>query len=166
MNNDFHTDKVLERLGISLMAAGALLLVSFCVWNILPVKSQQANVAEIAAIPIVRPKNTRAWADLSVTAKSVLVVDTRDHEILFAKNEEQQLPLASITKVMSAITAKALSSAGEPPIIVTKQALTEDGDYGLRPEEKWKLNDLLKFSLVVSSNDGMRAIASVIGSQS
>lgn len=163
MNNDFHTDKLLERLGLSLMATGALLLIGFCTWNILPERPKEADAAEVAVVTMPQ-KNTRAWADLSVAAKSVLVYDTRDREILFAKNEEQQLPLASITKVMTAITAKALSTS-EHPIIVSRQALTEEGDYGLRTDERWKLNDLLKFSLVVSSNDGMRAIASVIGSQ-
>jgi len=47
--------------------------------------------------------------------------------------------------------------------IKTKDIL-EEGDSGLVVGENWKLKDLLDFSLITSSNDGMHAISSVLNS--
>ena len=43
-----------------------------------------------------------------------------------------------------------------------KDAILQEGDSGLVVGEKWKLKDLLDFSLIISSNDGIYAVAEAL----
>ncbi|MEQ1500034.1 MAG: serine hydrolase [Parcubacteria group bacterium] len=104
----------------------------------------------------------KVFAPVSLKAKSAYVYDVAQNKILFKKNELAQLPLASITKLMMALTASELLPK-DSKITIRKEFLEEEGNSGLLANESWKLKDLLDFSLIVSSNDGARSIASVIG---
>ncbi len=107
----------------------------------------------------------RSLGDVRIQAKSAYVFDVYNQRSLFEKNKNAQLPLASITKLMTALTALELSPHN-PKVAIKKEFLQEEGDSGLLVGETWNLKDLLDFSLVASSNDGVRSIASVIGSLS
>ncbi len=102
------------------------------------------------------------FKDVTLSAKSAYVFDVSKNEVIFKKNEFVQLPLASLTKLMMALTAADLFPK-DSKITIRKEFLEEEGDTGLLVGEAWKLRDLLDFSLLVSSNDGARSIASVIG---
>ena len=106
--------------------------------------------------------SSRAFDNLSLQAKSVYVFDLLKNKVLYEKNSLAQLPLASITKLMTALTAVELFPK-DTRITIRKEFLEEEGDTGLLSEESWKLKDLLDFSLIVSSNDGARSVASVVG---
>jgi D-alanyl-D-alanine carboxypeptidase (penicillin-binding protein 5/6) len=105
---------------------------------------------------------SRAFSGVVLEAKAAYVFDLSKNEVIFEKNKDSQLPLASLTKLMMALTATDLLPSNSH-ITIRKEFLQEDGDTGLLSEESWKLKDLLDFSLVVSSNDGARSIASVVG---
>lgn len=98
-------------------------------------------------------------------AKAAYVYDIRTQTVFFAKNENNRLPLASLTKVMSALVAEDLSPLYNI-VTVSEEALRAEGDSGLYRDEKWSLKDLLDFSLITSSNDGMRAVALSLGALS
>lgn len=102
---------------------------------------------------------------LELEAKSVYIYDSRTKQVIFAKNENERLPLASLTKVMSALVAKDISPAFGT-VTITSHALATEGDSGLLNDEKWSLEELLDFSLVSSSNDGIHAVALALGSLS
>ena len=95
-------------------------------------------------------------------AKSAYVFDIKENKVLYKKNEFIQLPLASLTKLMMALTASRLFPVNSK-VIIKKEFLSAEGDSGLFADESWRLSDLLDFSLMVSSNDGARSIASVVG---
>ncbi|MDB5194077.1 MAG: serine-type D-Ala-D-Ala carboxypeptidase D-alanyl-D-alanine carboxypeptidase [Parcubacteria group bacterium] len=101
---------------------------------------------------------------LTISAKAAYVYDIRTKTVLYAKSENERLPLASLTKVMSALVA--VDSADADTIVtISPEALKTDGDSGLLGGERWKLKDLLDFSLTSSSNDGIRAIGLAIGTK-
>jgi D-alanyl-D-alanine carboxypeptidase len=104
----------------------------------------------------------KIFSDVNLEAKAAYVFDVAKNEVIFKKNEFVQFPLASITKLMMALTATELIPKNSR-ITIKKEFLKEEGDTGLLADESWKLRDLLDFSLMVSSNDGARSIASVIG---
>ncbi len=102
------------------------------------------------------------YAKLELSAKSVYVWDIQTHRKLYGLNEQARLPLASVTKIMTALVA----SETLPPdthILVTDEDLLQEGDNSLYAQETWKLRDLLKFTLITSSNDGASAIARSVG---
>ncbi|MBI4155792.1 MAG: D-alanyl-D-alanine carboxypeptidase [Candidatus Zambryskibacteria bacterium] len=100
--------------------------------------------------------------NIRLEAKAAYVFDVAKGRVIFKKNENLQLPLASLTKLMTALTALELAPKNSQ-ITIKKEFLKEEGDTGLLPGETWKLKDLMNFSLVVSSNDGARSVASVVG---
>ncbi len=102
------------------------------------------------------------YGELKLQAKSVYVWDINAHKKLYGKEEEKQLPLASVTKMMMALVAVELLPS-DTKITIISIDLESEGDNGLFPGEKWALADLLNFTLISSSNDGASAIASVAG---
>ncbi len=81
---------------------------------------------------------------LSLEAEAAYVLDVRTGKALFAKNEESQLPLASLAKVMTALVSSDLSGGADTAVF--------DG-------EKWRVKELLDYTLMVSSNNGASALA-------
>ena len=94
--------------------------------------------------------------NISLEAESAYVLDVKNNKTLFSKNGEKKLPLASLTKIMSAIVLREHFGEGHT-IQIDSNALTMEGDNGLFINEKWDIGDLLSFSLITSSNDGIRA---------
>lgn len=99
-----------------------------------------------------------AFTAPNITAQAAYVYDLKTGQVLFAKNEEAQLPLASITKVATALVA-ARELGGSQTISIQEDALTPEGDSGLFAGEVWEVGDLIDFTLITSSNDGARALA-------
>ena len=100
------------------------------------------------------------FQNLSLQGKAFFVYDIKENNALYVKNEETQFPLASLTKVMTALIAEELSPEGML-ITIDSNALETEGDSGLVIGERWLLKDIIDLTLVSSSNDGARAIASV-----
>src|SRR3990167_382063 len=106
-------------------------------------------------VPISKPD---FFSNIKLEARSVFVFDTTNNKEIYSKNPDEILPLASIAKIMPVITA--LDILGEDYIVeISYSALMEQNDDGLKEGEKWKLKDLAEFSLITSSNDGIKAIA-------
>ncbi|MBL7045282.1 MAG: D-alanyl-D-alanine carboxypeptidase [Parcubacteria group bacterium] len=103
-----------------------------------------------------------AFEDISLEAKAAFVWDVNKREALYTFNEDTQLPLASLTKLMTAITADSILPEASV-ITIDNNSLKKEGDSGLFENERWSFKDLIKFTLMVSSNDGASAIASVAG---
>jgi len=102
------------------------------------------------------------FASVSLNATSAYVYDLQAGKTLYAKNATTSQPLASITKIMSAVTAS--EEMPEYAVVPVKTPfLSLSGDNGLYGNERWKLSNLLDFSLVTSSNDGIAAIAAATG---
>ncbi len=99
------------------------------------------------------------FGSISLAARAAYVLDVRTGSILYEKNAELQFPLASLAKVMSALVAYDI--APDATVTITPRALAAEGDSGLLREERWQLSDLIDFTLMTSSNDGARALASV-----
>jgi len=108
---------------------------------------------------------SNAFTNIEINSKSAYVFDVRENRAVFKKDEFVQMPLASITKLMTAVVA--VENVPEnSKITIKKEFLVADGDSGLLAGENWRLKDLLDFSLVASSNDGTYSIASVVGAMS
>lgn len=84
---------------------------------------------------------------LSLRAKSVAVYDSTTGKFIYTKNGNVQLPLASITKVMTSMSALRIAERMD-----TEKPVRFSGNW-------WNLVDLMKFALVSSSNSGVTSIA-------
>lgn len=98
-----------------------------------------------------------------INAKSYLVGDINTGEIILAKNEKMALPIASISKLMTAIVADENYGLSEE-VKVTDEAINTYGKQGrLLVGEIYKISEILYPLLLESSNDAAEAIAETVG---
>lgn len=102
------------------------------------------------------------FSDLEVLAKSAIVLDVSSGNVFYEKEPDKKWPLASITKLMTALVAKEIVTEGSV-IPITANALQQSGDNGLLLGEKFSYKKLSDLVLLMSSNDGAYALASVAG---
>lgn len=125
--------------------------------------TQAETIANAAVQEEIRAaKVVNAFANISLNAHAVYVAELKTGTVLFAKNENEKLPLASVTKLMTALVARERMSESAA-ITLTKDDLAAEGDSGLRPGESWRLGDILNVMLLVSSNDAAHAVAGFVG---
>jgi D-alanyl-D-alanine carboxypeptidase len=93
----------------------------------------------------------------AIEGKAAYVFDVVSGKSLYEKNSGAQLPLASLTKIMTILTALQ-TLPPDATVTITKDALSADGDNGLKAGEEWKVKDLADFTLIESANDGARAL--------
>lgn len=98
----------------------------------------------------------------SLSAKSILVKEIRG-QILLAKNAQEKKDVASLTKLMSAYLGFLLFKSDET-FVFDKESIDQEGEVGnFVIGEKVNRDDLLKASLVASSNDSIYLLAKKYG---
>jgi D-alanyl-D-alanine carboxypeptidase (penicillin-binding protein 5/6) len=114
--------------------------------------------------------NTVGWASaagedaLAVRSEAVVLMEYTTGEILFEKNPHQQLPPASITKMMVMLLVMEAVEAGEiklsDVVVATPEAARMGGSQiWLEPGEEMTVAELLKAVSIVSANDASYALA-------
>lgn len=98
-----------------------------------------------------------------VDAEAAVVYDVNQERILFEKNSQKKRPLASITKLMTALIAVETLKNGTH-IAISPESIAVEGDSGLFANESWDVGDLIHFTMLTSSNDGANALAASVGS--
>lgn len=98
------------------------------------------------------------FENLNLDAKSYAVYDDSQKKIISSKNLQSQLPLASLTKIMASLVALDLAPR-DYTIDIPKDNEKNFFDKTRVTPGKWRLDDLLRFTLVSSSNSGINVIA-------
>ncbi len=106
-------------------------------------------------------KNTTVQPKIS--AQSYIVGDLNTGEVILAKSQDQKYPIASMSKLMTALVTKEINTP-DNIATVTNRALSALGkNGGLRTGEKIKTTDLLYPLLLESSNDAAEVLAEHFG---
>lgn len=103
----------------------------------------------------------RDWSieEPQVEAKAAGIFDMNGEKFLYTKNINEKMPIASLTKIMTAIIALDNLSLDEI-ITVSKRAVMTEGENGrLVVGEKLSVEDLLYIMLIESSNDAAVALS-------
>ena len=100
-----------------------------------------------------------------IYSKNSILVDQKTGRVITSKDPDKQVPLASISKVMTFYVAQDAIKNGEVKkddlVTVDKKMLKVSGStMHLKEGEKVRFNELLKGLMIVSANDGAVAIAS------
>lgn len=112
------------------------------------------------AVPIQKDKLGFAG---SSTAASAIVVDTGTKTILFNKNKDEVRPLASISKLMSAMVLLDLPINWNVSTTKITDADYDGSDHNVNVGEEYTLNDLWHVALIGSSNMAIRALVRAVG---
>lgn len=93
-----------------------------------------------------------------VSAKAALVYDLSDNKILFDKNSKARLPMASLTKIMTAVVAIE-NKRSDDRYTVYKENLVGENVMGLTSGEVLSLENLLYGLILNSGNDAAEVLA-------
>lgn len=102
------------------------------------------------------------FLDIALASHAFSIYDTKNQKFIYKVNAEKVMPLASLAKVMSAILVLERVPA-DYVFTIDKSSLSQTGDNGLLVGERWGRDELLKFTLVASSNDAIHDIATETG---
>lgn len=109
------------------------------------------------------PVNSSAqFTGLSVSAASAILIEADTGRVLYEKNAEQPMAMASTTKMMTAWLTLEAAAVDDRIVTVTQEMLAEGSSLGLQPGWKIRLSQLAAGMLIVSGNDAARAAAIAI----
>ena len=133
-----------------------LSVVSVTLFALLIIGKNSLNKKEAA----LAKEKVNYFENINLKAKGVIVFDIINEREIFSKNGEVPLPLASLTKILTAIiTSEKLDD--NQKIKITDEYLTPEGDSKLIVGDTWQVADLRDFTLLTSSNDGAFALATI-----
>ena len=101
-----------------------------------------------------------------VQARAVLVADGRTGDVLYERNADKRMAMASITKLMTALVTLENARPGQM-VTVAPQAVAPGGSsIFLTAGERLRVRDLLAAALIQSANDSAFALAAEVGNGS
>lgn len=101
--------------------------------------------------------------EVKLYALSAVLLDATNNRILYEKNADQIMPMASTTKIMTAIIALESGNMDDVVTVSKKAASMPKVHLGMREGEQYYLKDLMKSLMLESHNDSAVAIAEHIG---
>ncbi len=110
-----------------------------------------------------RPFKKEGVIELNLTSKIAFAEDLDSQKLLYSQGTEKRWPIASISKLMTAVIA--MEKLGPDKIATISQTAIDTeglaGDFKLN--EKYSIRDMVKIMLFVSSNDAAVAISEFYG---
>lgn len=100
---------------------------------------------------------------IGVSAKSAILIEAESGEVIWSKNSDQRLPMASTTKIMTALVAIESGDVKRTVSVSPKAVGVEGSSVYLYANEKLTLEDLIYAMLLESANDAAAAIAIEVG---
>lgn len=135
------------------------LLAFVCVVSIFPLNMnvQLGNATRVKA-------KTESQEKLKISAKAGLLLDYETGNILFEKNSNERLPIASMTKIATlAVLFDAISKGTlkeSDDVVVSKKAAHVGGSSAfLDTGSSYKVGELIKSVIIASANDSSVALA-------
>jgi serine-type D-Ala-D-Ala carboxypeptidase (penicillin-binding protein 5/6) len=99
----------------------------------------------------------------SVDARAYLVEDGRNGDVLLAHNEARQVPIASLTKMMTVLLALERAQLTDEVTVTPHAAAVGESSVNLRAGERLTVRDLVEACLIQSANDAAWALAEHVG---
>ena len=104
--------------------------------------------------------NAENGEDLKISAKSAILICADSGQVIYSKNEKEKLPMASTTKIMTAILALEHSKSEDKRIQITDDMVKVEGSsMGLMPGNVVTLENIVKGMMMCSGNDAANTIA-------
>lgn len=103
-----------------------------------------------------------SFDEIELLAHKAIVVDVSNGLVLYEKAADESWPLASITKLMTALVASEIVNE-DSVIPITTAAVEQAGEGGVLSGESFSYKNLSDLMLLVSSNDGAYALGAYAG---
>lgn len=111
------------------------------------------------------PEKSSGASNPQIAAKSVILVDVPSSYVMFTKNADEKVPIASTTKIMTAMVVleNYRDKLNDVVTITYPMIAVEGSDIKLTTGEKITVESLLKGLLIMSGNDTAFALATYFG---
>lgn len=107
--------------------------------------------------------NNAKAESVNVSAASAIVLEASTGRILYEKNAHEKMPMASTTKVMTALVALDYGNLNDVVTVSKNASGVEGSSIWLSAGEKMTLSDMLYGLMLASGNDAAVAIAEHVG---
>ncbi len=127
------------------------------------IEKNQTDTSIVEKSIITEATSTTNELCVPIQAKNFLVQTISGASILYEKNSQNRWPIASISKLMTAVVA--LENINQSSVITVTPEISKetDGNSTLPTGSSYSANDLLKAMLTISSNDAAFALADSFG---
>lgn len=142
--------RTMRDIGTALVFASLLLAVFLFI-------PHQPEVSPSQAVAVATSTAPDAFAKTALAAEAAIVYDLVTGETLYAKNVDAQLPLASLTKLLT-VYAAVMQLEPRTPITISTGATQLSAPRAFSPGQTFALDDLARLTLTASLNDGAAAI--------
>ncbi len=146
---------------ISEVPWGELFITLTDVRNIRETKNRDGEAVPLKAFHLTQKALENKWH--RIVSKSAVAVDVEKGEILFEKNMEEPTPIASLTKLMTALVFLEQNRNLDDTATITPWDAESSGRSCLRVGETLTLRDLLHASLMSSNNLATKTLVRVSG---
>ncbi len=114
----------------------------------------------IATVFCVLPLRVDATqGNVGVSAKSAILMEASSELVIYKKNARERLPMASTTKIMTALVALEKADVSQTILVDPRAVGVEGSSVYLRANESIPLGDLIYALMLASANDAAEAIA-------
>ena len=120
-----------------------------------------AAAAVLAALLVALPAS--AAEAPSVSAQAAVLYDPLSGAVLYEKNGSEVLPMASTTKIMTALLAFESGQADAVVEVTAEMVAVEGSSMGLAAGDRLTLGSIARGMMMASGNDGANAIALFLG---
>ena len=118
-------------------------------------------------IVVISAEEGETYPDLRLDCRSAVLMEAQTGQILYAKNENEALPPASVTKVMTLLLI--MEAIEEKKIALTDMVTASEhacsmggSQIYLEPGEQMSVEDLLKSVVIASANDAAVTLAEYV----
>jgi D-alanyl-D-alanine carboxypeptidase (penicillin-binding protein 5/6) len=101
--------------------------------------------------------------EITVSAKSAVVMEAATGRVLYQKNADEKMPMASTTKIMTALVAVENGNLSDTVTVGQNASGVEGSSIWLSAGETMTLSDMLFGLMLASGNDAAVAIAEHVG---
>ncbi len=130
-----------------------LILLTITINGFVPVHAEAENTESVELEEI---------KESTLYAQSAVLMDAESGRILYGKNEEDVLPMASTTKIMTLLVALEEGNLSDVVTVSSYAASMPDVQLNIREGEQYYLKDLLYSLMLESHNDSAVAIAEAV----
>lgn len=124
-----------------------------------PTDSQLPAAAAAATTTAADP-----FSSVHIAGQAAIVIDLSNGQTLYSQNADAQLPLASLTKLLTMYEAQSVLSPNAP-VTMSTTSLAQEGEYGFIEGEVFAYQDISRLAMVASSNDAAEAVAEAAEAQ-
>ena len=157
-NNQSRSNEPKSAVSTPQLAIAALILSSLTGAIFFTDVSFPKTPAAVAAADFATEDVPDPFFGMMLEARSAIAVDLRSGEVLYERNPDVQLPLASIAKIALILSIAPVMDP-EEYILLANGAYSVGSSDHLEAGERWLVKDVIDYTLLGSSNGGSIALA-------